>query len=85
MSKLARWNLSHNRIVVPFWLILTLVGFASAQRAIHALSTQFTTLSGEGITTGMAIANRFGRGGTRGQAYQALWTQISGLQLIAAP
>jgi len=65
MSTLTRWVLAHKRIVIPFWLILTAVGLASAQRAVNALSTQFTAPSGEGITTSLAIANWFGSGGVK--------------------
>ncbi|HEX8919093.1 MAG TPA: hypothetical protein VF898_11365 [Chloroflexota bacterium] len=30
MTALTRWTLSHKLIVVGFWLIVTVVGFASA-------------------------------------------------------
>lgn len=65
MSSLTRWVLAHKLIVVPFWLVLTVVGLASAQSATNALSTQFTAPSGEGITTSIAIANHFGSGGVK--------------------
>jgi RND superfamily putative drug exporter len=64
MSTLTRWILSHKLIVVLFWLILTVVGLASAQKATSALSQQFTVPGGEGITTSAAILRQFGSGGT---------------------
>ncbi|MDQ2742796.1 MAG: MMPL family transporter, partial [Chloroflexota bacterium] len=64
MSTLTRWVLSHKLLVVPLWIILTIVGFASAQSATRALSTQFTVPGGEGITTSAAILKHFGSGGT---------------------
>src|SRR5579875_47888 len=64
MSTFTRWVLAHKLIVIPFWLILTVVGLTSAQRANNALSKQFTVPGGEGITTSAAIVHRFGSGGT---------------------
>jgi uncharacterized membrane protein YdfJ with MMPL/SSD domain len=42
MTALTRWVLAHNRIVVAFWLIVTLVGMASASSATNALSQKFS-------------------------------------------
>lgn len=64
MSTFTRWILHHKLIVVPFWIILTVVGLASAQSADKALSTQFSAPGGEGITTSDTILKRFGSGGT---------------------
>src|SRR5579884_956132 len=55
MATLTRWILSHKLVVVAFWLILTVVGLASAKSATAALSKQFTVPGGEGITTSAAI------------------------------
>lgn len=64
MTALTRWVLSHKLLVVPCWIILAIVGLASAQSATRALSTQFTVPGGEGITTSAAIVRHFGSGGT---------------------
>src|SRR5712692_2790824 len=63
MSTLARWVLSHKRYIVPFWLIVTIAGLASAQSANNALSKQFSVPGGEGIKTSTAILERYGSGG----------------------
>src|SRR5579884_3512340 len=65
MATLTRWILSHKLVVVAFWLILTVVGLASAKSATAALSKQFTVPGGEGITTSAAIVRHFGSGGTQ--------------------
>ena len=63
MSTLTRWVLSHKFFVVPFWLILTIVGLASAQSANNALSKKFSVPGGEGIETSAAILQQYGSGG----------------------
>jgi len=65
MPALTRWVLRHKWLVIPFWLILTIVGLASAQSANNALSTQFTVPGGEGLTTSAAIVEHFGSGGSK--------------------
>lgn len=64
MSTLTRWVLKHKILVVLFWVIIAIVGMASAQSATKALSTQFTVPGGEGITTSAAILRHFGSGGS---------------------
>ena len=60
MTTLTRWTLSHKRIVVGFWLILTLVGFASASSATNALSQKFSLPGKEAYTTNLAILHTYG-------------------------
>ncbi len=64
MRSLTRWVLAHKRIVVIFWLLLTLVGAASAGSATKALKQRFSVPGKEGWTTNQAINSHFhGTGG----------------------
>src|SRR3954447_2671361 len=66
MSSLTRWVLSHKRIVVAFWLVLTVAGMAAAGPASDALKQEFSVPGKEGWQTNQAIAERYR--GTGGQA-----------------
>src|SRR5256885_12730375 len=66
MSSVTRWVLAHKRTVAVFWLVLTLVGIASANSATKALDQKFSVPGKEGWETNMAIAGRFG--GTGGDS-----------------
>ncbi|HEY2200257.1 MAG TPA: MMPL family transporter [Solirubrobacteraceae bacterium] len=64
MAPLTRWVLAHKRIVVIFWLVLTLVGMASAGPASKALKQKFSVPGKEGFLTNQQIAKDFhGTGG----------------------
>ena len=64
MASLTRWVLAHKRIVVIFWLVLTLVGVASAGSASKALKQKFSVPGKEGWITNQQIARDFhGTGG----------------------
>src|SRR5271165_5578911 len=64
MARLTRWVLAHKRIVVIFWLVLTLVGMASAGTATKALKQKFSVPGKEGWITNQQIQHRFrGTGG----------------------
>jgi RND superfamily putative drug exporter len=64
VSTLTRWVLTHKRIVVGFWLVLTLVGIASAGPATEALKQKFTVPGREGYETNVQIAKHYaGTGG----------------------
>src|SRR5579871_3414322 len=63
MTSLTRWVLRHKILVLPFWLILTVVGFASASSANNALSKQFDVPGGEGMQASAAILRQYGSGG----------------------
>ncbi|HZB97143.1 MAG TPA: MMPL family transporter [Candidatus Sulfotelmatobacter sp.] len=58
-----RWILSHKLFVASFWVIVTVVGLASASSANNALSKQFSAPNGPGVKAGMAIVRRYGSGG----------------------
>jgi putative drug exporter of the RND superfamily len=59
MASLTRWVLAHKRIVVAFWLVLTLVGMASAGSATKALKQKFSVPGKEGWVTNEQIAHDF--------------------------
>src|SRR5256714_3826428 len=64
MARITRWVLAHKRIVVAFWLVLTLVGMASAGSATKALKQKFSVPGKEGWQTNQQIARDFrGTGG----------------------
>jgi putative drug exporter of the RND superfamily len=64
VTSLTRWVLAHKRIVVGFWLVLTLVGIVSAGPATKALKQKFTVPGRDGYETNVQIAKRYsGTGG----------------------
>src|ERR1700694_1652082 len=64
MASLTRWVLAHRRIVVVFWVLVTLVGMASAGSATKALKQKFSVPGKEGWVTNQQIARDFhGTGG----------------------
>ncbi|HEX5224662.1 MAG TPA: MMPL family transporter [Solirubrobacteraceae bacterium] len=64
MAPLTRWVLAHKRAVVIFWVVLTLVGGASAGSATKALKQKFSVPGKEGWVTNQLIAKQFhGTGG----------------------
>ena len=64
MASLTRWVLAHKRIVVIFWVLITLVGMASAGSATKALKQKFSVPGREGWLTNQQIQRGFhGTGG----------------------
>ena len=64
MESLTRWVLAHKRIVVVFWLMLTMIGVASAGSATKALKQKFSVPGKEGWVTNQQISRDFhGTGG----------------------
>lgn len=61
VTVLTRWILSHKLLVVSFWLIVALAGFAFVSKATGALS-QKTDVPGEGIATDQKIEKLYGNG-----------------------
>ena len=60
MTALTRWTLSHKLIVVGFWLIATVVGFASASSATNALSQKFSLPGKESYQANLSILRTYG-------------------------
>src|SRR2546427_8393449 len=62
--RVTRVVLAHKRLVVCFWVVLTLVGMASAGSATKALKQKFSVPGKEGWVTNQQIAHNFrGTGG----------------------
>jgi RND superfamily putative drug exporter len=60
VSSLTRWVLAHKRTVVLSWLVLTLVGVATAGPASDALDPEFSVPGKEGWETQRLIETRYG-------------------------
>jgi RND superfamily putative drug exporter len=64
MKRSTSWVLAHKRLVTIFWVVLTLVGMASASSATKALKQKFSVPGKEGWVTNQQIAKDFhGTGG----------------------
>ena len=55
MTTMTRWVLAHKRLVVGFWVVMTVAAFAAIGPATKALSPQFTVPGREGFETNHAI------------------------------
>jgi RND superfamily putative drug exporter len=66
MGRLTGWVLAHKRIVVIFWVALTVIGMASAGSATKALKQKFSVPGKEGWITNQQIQRDFhGTGGNQ--------------------
>ena len=63
MNRLADVILSHKRLVVAFWAVVTVAAFAAVGPAGNALSQQFNIPGREGYETNKDIAQIYGNGG----------------------
>jgi len=64
VASITRWVLAHKRMVVLFWVVVTLVGVASANSATKALKQKFSVPGKEGWVTNQQIERQFnGTGG----------------------
>ncbi len=64
MTSLTRWVLAHKRIVVAFWVVVTLVGIVTSNSSTKALKQKFSVPGKEGWVTNQQIAHDFrGTGG----------------------
>jgi RND superfamily putative drug exporter len=59
MTSITRWVLAHKRIVVAFWVILTLVGMGVSGPASKALKQKFSVPGKEGWETNQQIAHLY--------------------------
>jgi RND superfamily putative drug exporter len=81
MARITRWVLAHRRIVVSFWLVLTLVGAASAGSATKALKQKFSVPGREGFVTNQQISRDFHGTGGNGAPLLAVVTLPAGQQM----
>ena len=63
VATLTRWVLIHRRLVVGFWILVTLAGIAAIKPSGDALSDTFTVPGREGFETNRAIASIYRGGG----------------------
>src|SRR5687767_2367288 len=63
MTALTKWVLSHRKLVVVFWTVLTLVGIALSGKASESFDQQFSVPEREGFATSEYIADTYGTGG----------------------
>ena len=63
MNALTRFVLDHRRLVVAFWLIVTIAALAAIQPAGRALSQQFSIPGREGFETNEQLGEIYGNGG----------------------
>jgi RND superfamily putative drug exporter len=74
MTSLTRWVLAHKRLVVVFWVVVTLVGMASAGSATKALKQKFSVPGREGWVTNQQIQHHFNGTGGNGAPLLAVVT-----------
>jgi RND superfamily putative drug exporter len=74
MTSLTRWVLAHKRLVVVFWVAVTLVGMASAGSATKALKQKFSVPGREGWVTNQRIQHHFNGTGGNGAPLLAVVT-----------
>ena len=63
MVSITRWVLSHRRIVVAFWVVLTLVGFATINKSSSSFDQRFSVPGREGWQTAQQIKSIYKTGG----------------------
>ena len=63
MTALTGWVLDHKRLVVGFWVAVTIAAFAAIGPAGSALSQQFNIPGREGFETNKELAEIYGAGG----------------------
>jgi putative drug exporter of the RND superfamily len=63
MAGLTRFVLGHRRLVVGFWVMLTIVGIVTVGKANESFTEEFSVPGREGYETNQEIAARFGNGG----------------------
>jgi RND superfamily putative drug exporter len=64
MERLTRWGLAHRRLVVLFWVVLTVAGIATVGNATKAMNQKFSVPGREGWETNVQIMRLYhGTGG----------------------
>ena len=63
MNVVTRFVLAHKRLVLGFWLVVTIAAFAAIQPAENALSQQFSVPGREGFETNQELGEIYGNGG----------------------
>ena len=63
MTAVTRFVLDHKRLVVGFWIVVTIAAFAAIQPSSNALSQEFSVPGREGFETNKELAELYGSGG----------------------
>src|SRR5437588_3798459 len=85
ISRITTFVLAHKRLVVCFWVLLTLIGAASAGSASKALKQKFSVPGREGFETNQQIVREFHRTGGNNAPLLAVVTLPSGASVRSAP
>jgi putative drug exporter of the RND superfamily len=64
MEQLTRFVLRHRRLVVAFWLVVTIVGIATVSKAVNAMDQKFSVPGREGWVTNSQIAAIYDKTGS---------------------
>jgi RND superfamily putative drug exporter len=83
MTQITQFVLKHKRAVVGFWVVLTLIGMASAGSATKAMKQKFSVPGKEGWVTNQQIAHEFNGTGGNGAPLLAVVTLPPGDSLSA--
>src|SRR3954453_19602067 len=78
MTSLTRWTLAHRRLVVGFWVVLTVIGIVTAGAATKAMKQKFSVPGREGWETNQAIAKLYHGTGGNGAPLVAVVTLPAG-------
>src|SRR5438270_12865217 len=85
ISRITSFVLAHKRVVVGFWILVTLVGMASAGSATKALKQKFSVPGKEGWVTNEQITHRFHGTGGNSAPLLAVVTLPDGTAVGSAP
>ena len=85
ISRITTFVLAHKRLVVVFWVLLTLIAAASAGSASKALKQKFSVPGREGFVTNQQISHQFGGTGGNNAALLAVVTLPNGATVGSAP
>ncbi|HEX5145905.1 MAG TPA: MMPL family transporter [Conexibacter sp.] len=66
MTAITRWVLAHRKLVVGFWVLVTIVGIATAGPASRAMNQKFSVPGREGWETNVQIQRIYGGTGGNG-------------------
>src|SRR5438132_2416727 len=85
ISRITAFVLAHKRLVVGFWVLVTLVGMASAGSSTKALKQKFSVPGKEGWITNEQITREFRGTGGNNAPLLAVVTLPAGKDVSSAP
>jgi RND superfamily putative drug exporter len=85
IARVTSFVLAHKRLVVVFWVALTLIGAASAGSSTKALKQKFSVPGREGFVTNQQISHQFGGTGGNSAPLLAVVTLPGGSSVSSAP